>query len=140
MGQDMLLYHLDVVLRCFLAFYLFVVAIALTAYRINLRRATNDPKKRYYHPLAIPLAPIIFIFCVPSAIVAFILAAILYAVFLIFFVLMLIVLRQSYLLVWWNKFATLVGEPLLRIGTYLIMLPFRILRPPRGPGQLPAPA
>jgi hypothetical protein len=123
-----------------MAFYAFVFAIAFTAYQINSRRMAQDPKKRFYHPLAVVLAPFIFFFCIPPAIALFILAAILYAVFLLFFVFMLVILRRPFLLIWWNKFATLVGEPLLRIGTYLIMLPFRLLNPPRSPRQQPAAA
>jgi|GEM_PF-3029568 len=136
----MLFYHLDVVLKCFLAFWAFALAIAFTAYTVNSRRATNDPKRRYYHPVAILLVPFIFLIVTPIAISLFILAAILYGGFLIFFALLLVTLRRPFLLIWWRKFATLAGEPLLKIGTYLILLPFRLLSPPRGPSQRPAPA
>jgi hypothetical protein len=132
--------YLDVTLKCLVAFYVFFFGVALTAYRINSRRAANDPKKRYYHPLAVALAPFIFLVCVPLGIALFILAALLYAVFLIFFVLLLVALRRPFLLIWWNKFAMLVGEPLLRIGTYLILLPFRLLSSLLRPGRQPTPA
>jgi len=132
--------YIGVTLKCFSAFYVFFFAVAFTAYGINSRRAANDSKKRYYHPLAVVLAPFIFLFCAPLGIALLTLAAIFYAAFLIFFVVLIVILRQSFLLVWWNKFAILVGEPLLRIGTYLILLPFRLFSPPRGPSQRPAPA
>ena len=115
--------------KCILSFFVIMLAIAFTAYRVNSRRAADDPKKRNYQPGAIVLAPFIFLVVAPLAIVAFILAAFLYAGFIIFFIIMLVAFRKPFLLVWWNKFATLVGEPLLRIGTYLIMLPIRLITP-----------
>lgn len=125
----MLLYHLDDVFKCFLSFFVIVLLVAFTAYRINERRAPEDPRKRYYHPGAILLAPFIAIVVIPLAIAAFILAALLYAVFILVFSIMLVTLRRPFLFIWWNRFSTLVGEPLLRIGTSLILLPLRMVRP-----------
>ena len=125
----MLLYHLDVVLKCFLAFWAIALAIAFTAYWVNSQRAAKDPKKRDYHPLAVVLAPIAFLFFAPLAIVLFILSAILYAGFILLFALMMVALRKPFLFILWRKFSTFVGEPLLRISTYLIMLPFRLINP-----------
>ena len=134
----MLLYHLNDVLKCFMAFWAISLAIGYTAYRVNSERPASDPKKRNYHPFAILLAPFIFLFFVPLALVLFVLAALLYAGFILFFTLMLIAIRKPFLFVWWRKFSSYVGEPLLRLGTYLIMLPLRLISP--RPMQQPAAA
>ncbi len=105
------------------------MAIGYTAYRVNSERPASDPKKRNYHPFAILLAPFIFLFFAPLALVLFVLAALLYAGFILFFTLMLIAIRKPFLFVWWRRFSSYVGEPLLRIGTYLLMLPIRLIIP-----------
>ena len=134
----MLTYYIPEVLKCFAAFWLISLAIGYTAYRVNSERPASDPKKRNYHPFAILLAPFIFLFFAPLALVLFVLAALLYAVFILFFTLMLIAIRKPFLFVWWRRFSSYVGEPLLRIGTYLLTLPIRLIVPRAV--QQPAPA
>jgi uncharacterized membrane protein len=125
----MLTYYIPEVLKCFAAFWLISLAIGYTAYRVNSERPVSDPKKRNYHPFAILLAPFIFLFFAPLALVLFVLAALLYAVFILFFTLMLIAIRKPFLFVWWRRFSSYVGEPLLGIGTYLLTLPVRLIIP-----------
>jgi len=134
----MLTYYIPQLLKCFAAFWLISLAIGYTAYRVNSERPASDPKKRNYHPFAILLAPFIFLFLAPLALVLFVLAALLYAVFILFFTLMLIAIRKPFLFVWWRRFSSYVGEPLLRIGTYLLTLPIRLIIPRAV--QQPAPA
>lgn len=134
----MLLYHLDDVLYCSLAFWGISLAIGFTAYRVNLQRAANDPKKRTLHPFAILLAPFVFLVFTPLAIVFILLAAILYAGFILLFAILLVGLRKPFIFVMWRRFSTFVGEPLLRISTYLIMLPIRLINPASRPVQQPA--
>jgi hypothetical protein len=134
----MLTYYIPQLLKCFAAFWLISLAIGYTAYRVNSERPASDPKKRNYHPFAILLAPFIFLFFAPLALVLFVLAALLYAVFILFFTLMLIAIRKPFLFVWWRRFSSYVGEPLLRIGTYLLTLPIRLIIPRAV--QQPAPA
>jgi uncharacterized membrane protein len=134
----MLTYYIPQLLKCFAAFWLISLAIGYTAYRVNSERPASDPKKRNYHPFAILLAPFIFLFFAPLALVLFVLAALLYAVFILFFTLMLIAIRKPFLFVWWRRFSSSVGEPLLRIGTYLLTLPIRLIIPRAV--QQPAPA
>jgi hypothetical protein len=136
----LLQYHLDDVLICFGAFWIFFLAVGFTAYQANSRRPAKDPKKRFYHPFAVLLAPFIFLVLAPSAIVLLFLAVILYGSFILVFALMLVALRRPFVIIWWMRFSTFFGEPLLRIGTYLIMLPFKLLKPPGGPRQQPIPA
>ena len=125
----MLLSHLPEVFNCFVASFVFLLAVAYTAYRFNSRRDPKDPKKRNYHPVAIVLAPFLFPFVASLAISVFLLAAILYGVFLILFTILLVTIRKPFLFIWWNKFAVFVGEPLLKLGTYLIMIPIRLFSP-----------
>jgi hypothetical protein len=132
----MLLYHLDDVFTCFGAFWVLFLAIGFTAYQVNSRRPAKDPKKRNFHPFAVLLVPFAFLFFAPLAIVLFFLTAILYAGFILLFAILLLALRKPFILNWWMRFSTFVGEPLLRIGTYLIMLPFRLINP--RPVQRPA--
>jgi hypothetical protein len=135
----MLLYHLDVVLYCILAFWGISLAIGYTAYQVNLRRPANDPKKRRIHPFSILAAPFVFIVLLVPGIVLFFLAVILYGAFIVMFAITLLALRRPFLFVLWRRFSTFVGEPLLRLSTYLIMLPFRFINPPPS-GQQPAAA
>ena len=134
----MLFYHLDVVLKCFLAFWLFITLIAFSAYQVNSRRMPGNPKKRDYQPAAIVLAPITFLVLTPLAILLFILLVVFYGVFLIFFAFLLITFRRPFIFILWNRFATWVGEPLLKIGTYLILLPFRLINPKLRQQPVPA--
>ncbi len=125
----LLYYHFDDVFKCCLALFVILLAAAYSAYRVNAHRPANDPKKRNYHPLAIVLAPFLFPFVVSLAVLVFILAAVLYGVFLVFFTILLVTLRKPFLFIWWNKFATFVGEPLLKLGTTLVMIPIRLFTP-----------
>ncbi len=125
----MLIYYIPQLLKCFAAFWVISLAIGYTAYRVNLERPADDPRKRNYHPFAILLAPFIFLFFAPLALVLFVLAALLYAGFILFFTLMLIAIRKPFLFVWWRRFSSYVGEPLLRLGTYLLTLPIRLISP-----------
>jgi len=125
----MLLYHLNDVLKCFVSFWAISLAIGFTAYRVNSQRPAGDPKKRNYHPFAVLLAPFVFLLFAPVALVLFVLSALLYAGFIIFFTLMLIAIRKPFLFIWWRKFSSFVGEPLLRLSTYLLMLPYRLISP-----------
>lgn len=125
----MLFYHLDDVAICIGVFWLFFLLIGFTAYQVNSNRPAKDPKKRNLHPFAILLAPFLFLVLAPLAVVLFFMAVILYAGFILLFVILLVGLRKPFLFAMWMKFSTFVGEPLLRIGTYLILLPFRLINP-----------
>jgi hypothetical protein len=120
----LLQYYLPEVLVCFGTFWILLFAIGLTAYQANARRPAKDPKKRYYHPGAIVLVPLLFPFYYTGLISLFIIGAILYGVFLLLFTILLFTMRKPYLLIGWYKLSTKIGDPLLKVGTYLIGLPF----------------
>jgi hypothetical protein len=120
----MLLYHIDVICKGILIIPLIILACAAYTYVVNLRRKADDPKKRDYHPVAILLAPFTFIFFISLWLLVLILRALLFGGFLIVFTILLVALRKPFLFEWWHKFATNVGDPLLKINTRLIKLAF----------------
>jgi hypothetical protein len=97
-------------------------------YSANLRRNSDNPKKRDYHPFAIWMAPITLPLFLSGGILLFVLRALLYAVFLIVFVILLIAIRKPFLFQLWHKFATAIGDPLLKANTRLINMAFEPLR------------
>jgi amino acid permease len=114
---------------CILLGFLIVLAIAVYAYDVDSRRPANDPKKRNYHPFAIFLVPVLLPLILPLVVVIFIGTVLLYAGFLLLFAFLLLTLRKPFLFQWLHKFAVFVGDPLLRLNSYLIRLPFKLLYP-----------
>ncbi|MEO8356176.1 MAG: hypothetical protein ABI621_09695 [Chloroflexota bacterium] len=120
----MLLYHLDDIGNCTLAFLSFILVCVAYTYVVNIRRQSDDPKKREYHPLAIILAPCTFLLFLSLGIFVFFLRALLFAGFLVVFTVLLVGLRKPFLFIWWDTFATKIGDPLLKINTELIKMAF----------------
>ena len=116
----MLFYHFDIVCKSVLGLLLVIIACVAYTYAVNLRRESVDPKKRRYHPLAIILAPITLPLLVMLIVFLFILRALLFIGFLGIFTVLLIGIRKPFLFVLWDKFATRIGDPLLRLNTHLI--------------------
>ena len=90
------------------------------AYRVNARRAADDPKKRDFHPAAILLAPIIWPLLFFGMIFLFVLRALVYGTFLVLFTLALVVVRRPFVLIWLHRAATWIGDILLGANTFLI--------------------
>jgi hypothetical protein len=103
---------------------LIIIACAAYAYRVNLRRANDDPKKKKYNPFAILIAPFTLPFLIAFAIFVFIVEALAFGGFLLVFVIALIVIRKPFLFVLLDKTAMKIGEPLLKLNTYLLRLVF----------------
>ncbi len=120
----MLLYHFDVVCKSVLALLLLLFACMGYTYLVNLLRKPDDPKKRKYHPFAILLAPFTFLVFLSLGIFVFILRALLFAGFLAIFTILLVTFRKLFIFIWWDKFATKIGDPLLRVNTELIRMAF----------------
>jgi hypothetical protein len=125
----MLLYHLDVICKVTLFIPLIILVCVVYTYSANLRRQSDDPKKRGYHPFAIWLAPITFPFFITSGILFFVFRALVHGLFLIIFVVLLVAVRKPILFQLWHKFATAIGDPLLKANTRLINMAFEPLRP-----------
>jgi len=119
-------YYSNELFKCLLVGFILICTITIYAYRVNMRRPANDPKKRNYHPFALILVPLTLPIIIPVVILLFIATAMLYAGFIVLFTILLITLRKPFLFTWWHKFATLVGDPILRLNSYLIMWPFAV--------------
>ncbi|HSB02062.1 MAG TPA: hypothetical protein VLE49_15540 [Anaerolineales bacterium] len=102
-----------------------ILACAGYAYRVNARRADDDPKKRDFDPLAVVLAPITFPFLVALTFFIFILMALLFGLILILFVIALIGAREPFIFKWLGRKMIAVGNRLLEINTFLIRLFWR---------------
>ena len=130
-------YHSFELFTCVLVGFLIVLVIVVYAYGVNSRRPDSDPKKRNYHPFAVLLVPVLLPFILPLVILIFVGTILLYAGFLILFAFLLLTLRKPFLFKWLHKFAVFVGDPLLRLISYLIRLPFKLLYPnPQSVGNL----
>jgi ABC-type multidrug transport system permease subunit len=123
----MLLYHLDVVCKATLFIPVIILLCVAYTYSANLRRKSDDPKKRDYHPFAILLAPITLPLFLFSGIFLFMLWALIYGLFLVVFAVLLVAIRKPFLFQWWHKFATAIGDPLLKANTRLIRMAFEPL-------------
>ena len=123
----MLLYHLDAVCKVTLLIPVIILACVAYTYRANLRRNSDDPKKRDYHPFAVWLAPITLPLFLSSGILLFVLRALLYGLFVMIFVVLLVAVRKPILFELWHKFATAIGDPLLKANTRLIRMAFEPL-------------
>lgn len=122
----MLLYHLDSLCKGIFVLMLFAMACSGHAYLVNSRRPADDPKKKDFHPGAILLAPITFLPFLFAFIILFILKALFYGIFIIFFTVALLIIRKPFIFILLDKMATYVGSKLLEANTLLIKL---FLRP-----------
>ena len=125
----MLLYRFDLFCGCFLLFFVAIWLITGYTYVVNSRREADDPKKRDYDPLAILLAPITAPIFLAGALGFFILRALLFTVFLIIFSILLVAVRKPFIFKLWDKFATWIGDPLLKVNTHLVRMAFRPWNP-----------
>ena len=129
----MLLKYLDIIGYIVLFIMLLIMICAGYSYMINKRRERDDPEKRDYHPFAIVLAPFTFFIFVSLGIVVFIFRALLFAGVLIIFTILSIGLRKPFILIWMDKYARKIGEPLLKINTLLIRMALNSRSRPRIP-------
>ena len=120
----MLFIHRVFIWKVFLWLTLLIFACVVYAYRVNARRPVDDPKKRYFHPVAVFLAPFTWPILLFAWIVFFIFKALSYGVFLILFTMALLAFRKPFLLVWLDKIARKVGDTLLEINTFLIRITY----------------
>jgi len=108
--------------NCFKGYILLSLIILLCTgyvYRVNSKRAADDPQKRDYHPAAIPMSLAWPVFAL-ARILLFSLKALIYGVFLILFAAALVVIRKPFLFIWLNKAVTKIGTLFLKANTFLI--------------------
>jgi len=123
----MLLYHLDLLCKGALLIPAILLVCAAYTYVANLRRRSDDPKRRDYHPFAILLAPITFPLFLTFGILFFVFRALVHGLFLIAFAVLLVAVRKPILFQLWHGFATSIGDPLLKFNTRLIRMAFEPL-------------
>jgi hypothetical protein len=116
----MIFRHPELALICLFSMIAMILVITGYTFIVNSRRSANDPKKQRYHWMAILLIPITVPFHLTLAILVFLFTALVYISFFIIFTILLVVIRKWFFLVWWHKFATVVGDPLLKLNTSLI--------------------
>lgn len=107
---------------CFIGYILISLITVVSAgyvYRVNARRTVDDPQKRDYHPAAVPLAIAWPLYALVWT-GLFILRALAYGVFLIFFTLALVVIRKPFIFKLLDKAATKIGTFFLKANTFLI--------------------
>lgn len=116
---------------CLISYFFLSLIILICAgyvYRVNARRTADDPQKRDYHPAAVPLAiawPLYALFWTAL----FILKALAYGVFLIFFTIALVVIRKPFIFKLLDKAATKIGTFFLKANTFLIRSLFKNTKP-----------
>jgi hypothetical protein len=98
----------------------FIIFSAFYAYRTNAKRAPDDPEKKDYPPYAPWLAPIILPLLILFNIPVFILFALAFGFFLVFFPFALLLFRKPFLIKWILKQALKVGNWVLRINSKLL--------------------
>jgi hypothetical protein len=127
LGLTMLLNYLylkDICIGIFIIFLIIWLAAGYT-YIVNRNRSADDPKKEAYHPSAILVAPFTLPFFAAAALVVFVFRALLFALFLAVFTVLLVAFRKPFIFKLWDRFATAVGDPLLKANTALIGMAFR---------------
>lgn len=115
----MLLNDVDCLFAGILPFIVITVLCAACAYSVNAQRSPDDPQKRKCHPVAIVLAPITLPLFVVFTLLRFVLKVLFFGACLILFPIALIVVREGFLLRWFNKIATYIGNKLLDANTTL---------------------
>ena len=118
----MLWYHLESVCTGTLALLAIVTACAIYAYCLNSGRSPEDPEKRPFLIVAILLTPITFIPFLIGYILLLFLRALFYGICLLLSILVLVVFRKWFFLIWLHKAAKSVGDKLLEANTLLIRL------------------
>ena len=99
-------------------------AFAGYAYRVNAKRAAEDPEKKDFHPMAVHLVPFTWPALILIYIFLFVTRALLYGIFLILFAFALIAFRKPFLFIWLDSIATSIGNKLLEANTFLIRIVF----------------
>jgi hypothetical protein len=117
----MLQTFLNTCLRLYIAISLILFASSAYAYRVNARRASDDPQKRDYHPLAVFLFPIwpLWLF---FWLALFLLRALVYGLFLVLFTVGLIVFHKPPKIAWLERLALNIGNKLLQMNMLIVRL------------------
>jgi len=97
-----------------------IVLSTIYAYRVNNKRASDDPEKKNYSRLALWLAPFTWPFLILFYILFLLLSGIAFGVFLVLFSFALLLFRKPFLIKWILKQAEKIGNAILKINTALL--------------------
>jgi len=117
----MLLLHLPYFCGSLFLITFVVWMSSMYAYRVNARRAADDPNKRNYHPAAIWFSLLWPLYLV-IAIGSFIVTSLSYGLFLIVFAILLIAIRKPFLIEWVKRIMNKIGDKALESGSRIIRL------------------
>ena len=94
------------------------------AYRVNARRAADDPNRRDFPVAAVMFGPIVWPVLLFGVISIFLLKVLFYSIFLILFAIALLVFRKPFLIDWLKNSATWIGDRLLGANIVLLKMVF----------------
>jgi hypothetical protein len=120
----MLFYYANYCCLGFVWLSLLFMALAGYAYRVNAKRAADDPDKKDFPPGAIFLAPITWPMFLLGSITLFIIKALAYGIFLILFTFALLAFQNSDLPDWVEDSFSRIGNKLLEANKFLIKVAF----------------
>jgi len=123
-GYTMLFRYINYCCPGFVLLSLIFWAFAVYSYRVNKKRASDDPDKKDFHRAAVHLVPFTWPILLLLYIFIFVTRALLYGIFLILFAFALLVFRKPFLLIWLDKTARKIGDKLLEANTFLIKITF----------------
>jgi len=118
----MIWFHLGFFFKWALLIMGFGTVCAIYVYYLDWRRPDDDPKKKYYHPLGILLAPITFPLLLIVAPFFILLKAITYGVFMTVFILALIFIRNAKIVAMIQNDAVYVGRLIMDVNTTAIRI------------------
>jgi hypothetical protein len=118
--------NFDLIVKCIKSYILISLILwgfAGYVYRVNSKRAVDDPLKKDFHPAAVFLTPL-WPFLAIIWVLTFILRAVFYGIILILFTIGLVIIRKPFILIWLIKLANKVGNKLLQANMLLIRVLF----------------
>jgi len=106
---------------CAIIAIFFIIGPALYAYRVNDRKAPDDPSKRDYSPYAPWITPISLPLLLILYGIVFVVSSLAFGMFLILFPFALLLFRKPFLFIW-------ISEQALKIGNFALKVNTKILR------------
>lgn len=97
-----------------------IILCCIYAYRVNARRAPDDPEKKEFYPQAIWLAPFTLPILLLFDIFIMVLSSVMFALLLVLFPFALLLFRKPFLIKWILTLAQKIGNMLLTVNTELL--------------------
>lgn len=107
---------------CAIIVIFFIISPSLYAYRVNARKAPDDPSKKDYSPYAPWITPISLPLLVIFNVIFFVLSSLAFGVFLVLFPFALILFRKPFIFKWIREQALKFGNLMLKVNTKLLRI------------------